>query len=149
VAVEHRQQNPSPEIEYSIIAIPDENDLGTGRFITLLKANALSSAKAIASMVVNVPVFQISVNINPGTREVPILLGRADGTDPISGRLFVLPSAVIPQVAHEFVAKFESWQVTSLELDGQPLDEKQSQEVEIYQFGVRSRGPELIRPHFF
>ena len=149
MAIEHRQQNPSPEIEYSIIAIPDENDLGTGRFITLLKANALSSAKAIASMVVNVPVFQISVNINPETREIPVLLGRVDGTDPISGRLFVLPPTVISQVAHEFVAKFESWKVTGLELDGQPLDEKPRQEVEINQLEVRSQEPEVIRPHLF
>lgn len=149
MTIEHRQQNPSPEIEYSVIAIPDENDLGTGRFITLLKANALSSAKAIASMVVNVPAFQISVNINPGTREIPVLLGRADGTDPISGRLFVFPSTVNPQDTHEFVAKFKSWQVTSLELDGQSLAEKESQAAEINQFKVRAQDPTLTMPNLF
>jgi len=149
VAIEHRQQNPSPEIEYSIITIPDENDLGTGRFITLLKVNALSSAKAISSMIVNVPAFQISVNINPGIREIPVLLGRADGTDPISGRLFILPSTVIPQVPHEFVTKFENWQVTGLELDGQPLDEKESQEAEFRQFEIYAQEPELMSPKLF
>lgn len=146
MAIEHRQQNPSPEIEYSVIAIPDEKNLGTGRFITVLKANVLSSAKAISSIIVNLPAFQISVNINPGTREIPVLLGRADGTDPTSGRLFILPSTVIPQVTHEFVAKFENWQVTGLELDGQPLAEQEIKSEAIHRFDIHAQEPELASP---
>jgi len=84
MAIKHRRQNPSPEIEYSVLAIPDENDFGTGRFTMLVKANELSSAKAITCIVVISPAFQISVNINPWTLEITVILARADGIDPIS-----------------------------------------------------------------
>ena len=70
---------------------------------------------------VKVPRFQISVNINPGTKEIPVLLGKADGTDPISRKVFLLPMNVDPTISHSFVATFENWQVTGLELDGTPL----------------------------
>lgn len=125
-SIKHRQLNTSPEIEYTEIDIPDDKNLGTGSFTTLLKPNVLSSSRVIMSISLNVPVFQISVNINASTREIPVLLGRADGTDPISRKVFLLPVKVDPAVSHMLIANFKNWQVIGLDLDGTLLTEKKS-----------------------
>ncbi len=122
-AIKHRQPNASPEVEYGEINIPDDKNLGTGTFTTLLKPNALLGTKTISSIMINAPRFQISVNINPGTKEIPVLLGRADA-DHISGKIFLLSANIDPTVSHTFVAAFENGQVLGLELDGTPLKVK-------------------------
>lgn len=53
---------------------------------------------------------------------------------------------MFPQIAHEVVAIFKSWQVTRLEMDGQPLVEKESQKAEINQVNVRAKDPEVVMP---
>jgi len=123
-AIKNRRQNPSPEIEYSEIHIPDDKNLGAGTFTILLKPNVLSGSKVIAGMLVNVPVFQISVNVNPATREIPVLLGKADGSNPISSKLFLFPSDLDSTISHTLVAKFQNWQVAGLEFDGLFLTQK-------------------------
>jgi hypothetical protein len=119
--VRHRQPSSAPGIEYGEIFIPDDNDMGTGTFTTLLQANALSAGNPIASIMLNKPKFQISVNINPGTKEIPVLLGKADGSDPAEKKLFLLPQNLDVSVSHEFVATFENWKVTDLQLNGESL----------------------------
>lgn len=111
-----RQLNASPEIAYAEIHIPDDTDLGTGRFTTVLNARALESQRHIASAMVNQPRFQISVTLNCDTRRIPVLLGRADGTPPASGRVFALPKTD-PGAEHSLVAHFRDWEVTGLDLD--------------------------------
>lgn len=123
-SIRHRRPEASPEIEYGEVYIPDDRNLGTGEFTTLLRPSALSKSRAIFSIMVNPPAFQISVNINPGTRETPVLLGKADGSDPVSRKVFILPPSVDSAVKHRFVARFEEWQITSLEMDGEQLREK-------------------------
>ena len=122
--LKHRIPNSCPETEYGEIYIPNDQNLGEGIFTTVLKPNALSTNKAISSIVINKPVFQISVNINPGTKEVPVLLGRADGSNPISKKTFILPSDIDSSKPHTLVATFKNWQITSLKLDGVALIEK-------------------------
>lgn len=119
--VRQRQMSSMPGIEYGEIFIPDDSDMGTGTFTTLLKPNALYAGKPIISIMLNKPEFQISVNINPGTREIPVLLGKSDGSDPIAHKLFLLPRDLDISVSHEFVATFENWKVTDLQLDGKSL----------------------------
>jgi hypothetical protein len=119
--INNRRYNPSPEIEYSEINIPDDTNLGTGSFTTVLKPDSLIESKVICGMLINIPVFQISVNINPPTKEIPVLLGRADGTDPISKRVFRIPDYIDSTISHMFIARFENWQVMSLEMDEMTL----------------------------
>jgi len=93
-SITNRQPNPSPEIEYSEIHIPDEENLGTGRFTTRIKARTLFAGNPVSSLIVLVPHFQLSVNLNPATGKVPILLGRADRTAPLSRKVFLLPQNI-------------------------------------------------------
>ena len=66
----------------------------------------------------------MSVNINPGPKEVPVLLGKADGSDPISQKLFSLPQNIGLAGTHRFETIFEDWEIKSLEMNGVKLLEK-------------------------
>lgn len=132
--IKHRQINPSPEIEYAEIYIPDNRNLGTGSFKLVTKP-MLSTIKAISGVMINPPIFQISVNINTETGEIPVLLGRADGSDPISMKVYQLPGDVDFSKSHEFKATFENWKVTGLYMDGIPLKEKEYVETWVSQGG--------------
>ncbi|MCJ7744059.1 MAG: hypothetical protein MUO99_05815 [Dehalococcoidales bacterium] len=89
--IRHRQEKPSPEIDYAEIYIPDDRHLGTGLFKTVTKPGALSTGQAVSSLMINVPTFQISLNLNPLTKEIPVLLGFADNRDPISRKVYFFP----------------------------------------------------------
>ena len=48
----NRIENPSPQIKYSEINIPDQNNLGTGFYITALKSNYLYKKDPIIRRVI-------------------------------------------------------------------------------------------------
>ncbi len=121
--IKHRQSNPSYLVAYGEIDIPDDKDLGTGSFTTMLKPNALVVNNVINSQMVNVPVFQISVNIDNTKKEVSALLGKADGSDPLSRKLFHIPPEIDFKPERLFLVHFKDWQVVSMELDGKELKE--------------------------
>jgi len=122
--IKHRQDKASPEIEYSEIYMPDDRHLGTGSFRTVIKPNAFSTGKAISSIMIQVPVFQISVNFNPSTKEIPVLLGLANGSEPISKKTFLFPEEVNFANAHEFKITFQNWKIMDLSMDGTSLSQQ-------------------------
>jgi hypothetical protein len=115
-----RQNDASPEIEYSEIFIPSDEDLGTGDFTTVLRPNVLPASRRIASTMINPPSFQISVTVNPNGI-IAVLIGKVDGSDPLSKKYFNLPPNVDPAISHELIARFEDWQTVDLELNGDLL----------------------------
>ena len=121
--IKHRQSNPSYLVAFGEIDIPDDGDLGRGSFATMLKPNALVVNNVINSQMVNVPVFQISVNINNSKKEISVLLGKADGSDPLSRRIFQLPGEIDLKPERLFLVRFKEWQVVSMELNGKKLKE--------------------------
>ncbi|MFC2007246.1 Shedu anti-phage system protein SduA domain-containing protein [Chloroflexota bacterium] len=124
--IKRRQINPCPEIDYAEFHIPDDRDLGTGSFINVTKRGVLSSDNKFASIMINPPVFQISVNFNPSTQEITVLLGFADGAGPISRNIYFFPESVNVSVSHEFEVKFEKWEITGLSMDTVPLETKEN-----------------------
>jgi len=122
--IRKRQNNPGPGIDYSELHIPDDSHLGTGKYTLSLQPNALISKKVITGIIINKPIFQMSVNINPGPKEVPVLLGKADGSDPISQKLFSLPQNIGLAGTHKFEAIFEDWKIKNLTLNEVRLIEK-------------------------
>lgn len=122
--IKHRQHGGAPGIEYAEIYIPDDKLLGNGIFTTVLKPDALTKNKPIISIMINVPIFQISVNINPGTKEIPVLLGKADGTEPLSKKLFLIPETLRTTKTNKLVVKFINWEITGLTLNGVDLPQK-------------------------
>jgi len=122
-SIKRSQPNPSPEIEYGEINIPDDQNLGEGKFITVLRPNALVANKPIMSIMINVPVFQVSVNINPQTNLIPVLLGKADNSDPLSLKTYRIPKDIDTSKRLTLVASFKDWQITGLTLEGNSLKE--------------------------
>lgn len=125
--MESRKDNPSPEIEYSILSIPNEADYGTGKYLIFLKPNVLLPPKVTISIAINIPVFQISLKLEPAIGEVTTLLGKVDGSPPLSFRVFILPTTLNPATTHEITADFDKWQVTELKIDGKKIKEKDLQ----------------------
>lgn len=119
--IKTRQENPGPGIEYSELHIPDEENLGTGSYRTVLEPNALARRQPTSSLIVNIPVFQISLNVNPATKEIPVLLGKADNTPPISEKVFRLPENIELSSSYVFNAIFADWEIAELLLNGVSL----------------------------
>jgi len=117
--VKIRQSNPSHLVEYGEIEIADEKDLGTGSFTVRLKPNALIINNVISCQMVNVPLFQISINVNNQEKEISALLGEADGSDPRSRKEMSLPEDLDLKPAHTFVVSFHDWSIDSVEMDGE------------------------------
>lgn len=127
--IKHRQINPNPGVEYGEIHIPDDRALGTGSFKIVTKPNAFVEHKAISSIMINVPVFQISVNFNPAIYEIPVLLGYADGSEPKSMKIFLFPVYINIHNTHEFIVTFNGWQITEMRMDEKPLRERMEWEL--------------------
>lgn len=128
--VKNRLENPAPNVAFQEIHLPNDEDFGTGSFRFQTKFNALEppdkpEPKAIAVIALNAPNFQIAVTVNPGTKEIPVLLGRADGSNPLSSKIFLLPDEVNTERKHEFKAGFMNWKILSLTLNGESLASKE------------------------
>ena len=122
--IKNRQNDPGPGVKYSEVYIQDDNNIGTGNYVTVLEPNALGSKDPIVSMVINIPIFQLSVNINPSTKEIPVLLGRSDGSLPISTTIFVLPQNITLSDSYKFETTFVNWKIKELLLNGIRLQRK-------------------------
>lgn len=118
----HRQNKPAPQIKYSELELPDEKDFGTGRFTSVLKKQALRTHEII-SIVFNPPHFQLSVTLNTHTKQIPVGLGRVDGTPLISNKTFLLPRGIFVADTHTLVCEFKDWKIVRLTLDDIELTE--------------------------
>jgi hypothetical protein len=120
--INSRDNNPVPGIDYSEIHIPDEQNLGTGTFKTVLEPNAMAKINPIISTIINEPVFKLFVNINLAIEEVTVLLGKADESPPVSREVFKLPKEFNVSDVQTFDVAFKDWKIKRLELNGNSLE---------------------------
>jgi len=118
--IRHQQPGGSPEIVSAEIHIPNASDLGTGTFTIVLIPRALLSDKTIMSMIGNPPVFQISATINPN-RNVVVLLGKVDGSNPFDQVVFRVPHGLDLRVSQTLKVEFAGWRIVAASLNGQAL----------------------------
>lgn len=118
--IRHQQPKGAPGISFAEIHMPDDNDWGTGSFTTVFEPAALKKHKAIASIMINAPRFQISATAN-ANGEIPVLLGRADGSGPVDKQIFVLPENFDALPAHTLKIEFIKWRILAAYLDDTPL----------------------------
>ncbi|MEF9437981.1 MAG: hypothetical protein L0922_04270, partial [Candidatus Mariimomonas ferrooxydans] len=95
-----RQNNPVPGIDYSEICIPDEHNLGTGTFTTVLEPGAMAKISPIISTIVNEPVFKLMINIHLAANEIIALLGKADNSPALSPKTPHYLNHHSPQLLH-------------------------------------------------
>ena len=106
-----REKKPLPGIEYSEIRIPDEDNLGTGIFTTVLEPLATAKINPLISAIRNVPVFQLIVNINSAENAVTVLLGKADNSPASSREVFIMPKIFDASITHQLYAIFKYWKI--------------------------------------
>lgn len=122
----NRQDDVSPDVLFQEICLPEEQDCGTGVFRFVTAKNALlppatAEPRAVSAISLNVPRFQISATVNPGTKVISVLLGRSDGSAPTAAEIFLLPPDMDAAETHEFEVGFQNWGVVSLRLDENDL----------------------------
>jgi len=118
--IKHQQLGGSPWILSAEIHIPNDSDLGTGTFTTAFKAKAFSSGSDIASIMMNLPAFQISATVN-ANGDIPVLIGRAE---PQHQLMFVLPKGLDPAPPHTLRVEFTKWRIVAASIDGKQLAQK-------------------------
>lgn len=121
--VKSREDKPLPGIEYSEIHIPDDNNLGTGSFITVLDPKAMTKVNPLMSTIVNKPVFQLIISVNAGEEEITVLLGKADNTPASSRKVYIIPEETKTDESIHLKAIFGEWEITALEMNGNELKE--------------------------
>ncbi len=115
--IKNRENNPVPGIDYSEIIIPDEQNLGTGTFTTVLEPDALVKVSPIVSSIVNKPVFKLLVNIHLASKEITALLGKADNSPALSREVFKMPEKLDLSHSHSFTVIFKDWKIKDLKMN--------------------------------
>jgi hypothetical protein len=117
--IKHQQLGGNPKLEKSEIHIPNDSDMGTGTFTTVFKPKAFKSNEIIVAGITNPPVFQIDLTINRNG-DIPVLLGKADGSPPAAATTFRLPQYV-SDASHTIVVEFVKWHILAAVFDGKPM----------------------------
>ncbi|MBI4843830.1 MAG: hypothetical protein HY809_05830 [Nitrospirae bacterium] len=120
--IKSRDEAPVPGIDYSEIHIPNDNDLGTGTFKTVLKEDIMGKINPIISSIANEPDFLMLLTINTAIEEINVMLGKTEKEPPLSRVIFRMPKAIENKSAHTVDAHFKEWKVTEVELNGQKLE---------------------------
>ena len=120
--IKNRETTPIPGIEYSEIHIPDENDVGTGTFTSVLEPKALKKINPIISSIQNEPVFLMIVSINIAISQVTAMIGKSHNTAPLDRKVFNIPDSIDDETANDFTVKFNDWDIESIKLNGDNLN---------------------------
>ncbi len=120
--IKSREDGPVPGIEWSEIHIPDDSNLGTGTFKTVLKEEILGKINPIISSIGNEPDFLLIVTINSAIEEINVNLGRSEKEKPISRVIFKLPKEIDLKISHTIDTHFAGWEVKEVLLNGEKLE---------------------------
>lgn len=115
--VSSRQNDPGPDIDFQEVYLPNDQDYGTGVFRFQVKEKTLTGRGKITATAVHAPHFQISAALNLGRKEVPVDLGKFDGSDPMARNVFLLPVNINLMKSHEFIVTFKNWRLVSMTMD--------------------------------
>jgi hypothetical protein len=121
-AINSREKNPIPGVDYSEICFPDEFYMGTGIFTTVVEAGALKKMSPIISNVLNEPYFLMIVTINLGIDQVTALIGKAHDEGAIDRKVFNIPKDIVVEDSHDFTVAFKDWDIKAVLLNGKELE---------------------------
>jgi nucleoside diphosphate kinase len=116
-----REEQPISGVDYSEICIEDENNLGTGKFTTMLEPKAFTKNNPIISTIENEPVFIMVVSINIAIEEVTAMIGKVHDTPPLSRKVFTIPKDFKTEEANNFTVGFKDWEIKEMILNGDKL----------------------------
>lgn len=119
--IKSREAKPIPGVDYSEIHIPDEKEIGTGTFTTVLESGALSKINPIVSSIQNEPIFLMIVSINIAIDQVTVMIGKSHNTSPLDRKVFNIPKDIDLKKTNDFTVSFSNWDIKDMKLNEKKL----------------------------
>ena len=116
-----------PEIKKTTLFLNSEKDINEGKFETILRSGVLSRHIPIVSLIFNVPIFQLSVNLNP--QNTPprciVLIGKPIEDIPRDRKIFLIPNEVMSDTntEHKIIVYWNNWNIIKLEINKEIITE--------------------------
>lgn len=120
--IKSRENGPVPGVEYSEINIPDDRQMGTGSFTTVLEPTALKKINPVISSIQNEPVFLMIISINIAIEQATAMIGKSHNTPPLDRRVFTIPKGIDLMQTNAFSVSFSDWDIISMKLNGNNLN---------------------------
>jgi hypothetical protein len=120
--IKSREDGPVPGVEYSEINIPDDKEMGTGSFTTMIEPKAMKKINPIISSIQNEPVFLMIVSINLAIEQATAMIGKSHNTPPLDRKVFNIPAGIDLLQANDFSVNFSDWDITGMKLNGNNLN---------------------------
>jgi len=119
--IKSREEEPLPGITYSEIHIPDENNLGTGTFVTVLEEGAFGKKNPIISSIMNEPEFVLILSMNAAIESATAMIGKSQNTQPLDRKVFKFPADMDTKIVLSFKVSFDNWNISGIEVNGNKL----------------------------
>jgi len=120
--IKSREEEPLPGITYSEINIPDESNLGTGTFVTVLEEGAFGKKNPIISSIMNEPEFVLILSMNVAIESATAMIGKSQNTQPLDRKVFKIPPDIDTKEVLNFKVIFDDWDIKGIEINGNNLE---------------------------
>ena len=120
--IRSREEEPLPGITYSEIHIPDENNLGTGTFVTVLEEGAFGKRNPIISSIMNEPEFVLILSMNIAIESATAMIGKSQNTPALDRKVYKVPTDIDTKAVLSFTVSFNDWGITGIEINGNKLE---------------------------
>ncbi len=120
--IKSREDAPLPGITYSEINIPDESNLGTGTFLTVLEEGAFGKKNPIISSIMNEPEFVLILSMNVAIESATAMIGKSQNTQPLDRKVFKIPADINTKEVLSFKISFDDWDIKGIDINGNNLE---------------------------
>lgn len=120
--IKSREDEPLPGITFSEVHIPDESNLGTGTFMTVLEEGAFGKKNPIISSIMNEPEFVLILSMNVAIESATAMIGKSQNTQPLNRKVFKIPADIDTKEVLSFKVSFDDWDIKEIEINGNNLE---------------------------
>ena len=122
-----KMPSSAPEIKETTISLNAEDDVSSGKFETILNSGVLFRRRPVASLIVNVPIFQLSVNLNPQNKpsRCVVLIGKPIENFPRDKKTFLISDEIINDITteHKVLVCWNNWNIIELRINEKVIAE--------------------------
>lgn len=118
-----RRERPGYGILWSEISMDEHDSGGTGQFVLSVEPKALPGRGHVAT-VAHSGQLRIAIGIHAVKHEVVVFLGGAKYGSLSLRRVYRLPESLPDNPTHHFQIKFDDWQISGVQVDGNTLPEE-------------------------
>lgn len=122
-----RRERPSYGVLWSEIHMEGNTEHGSGRFVARVESDALRG-RALIATVSHIANVNVAIGIRPKKNQIVVLVGDNKTSERQLRKTYQLPPNSDGVSGHEFRVEFNSWALTSVQLDGTSLTEVPSED---------------------